>query len=891
MKRFMVLTIFLLLANVISPMMITEPVRAESNESLNIQVLNATDLQAAINSVANDGTIQLAAGTYQAPANGFQVINQNKNFTIRAESPGNVVLDGGGSKPVFRLYNDSLSTNSILFEGIKFANGRSTTNGYAGGVSIERGGATFVNCVFENNRGDQNSAGGGGIFISQGSKVLIVDSTFTSNTARNYGGAIAVEFGSSAYIHNSSFTNNRTNLAGHRPYAAGGAIHVGNSILRVSNSSFQSNQAGYVGGAIYAIGEWNQSGSDVIVANSVFNNNVAQNDPSVPLGAPTEGGAIHAEDLTTARIYFSRFVNNRAMTGGGVNLYRAVVEINELVFLGNQATGPTSGNGFGGAISGISNDTGVDGGTNRRAANLTVRKTFIQGRYGATGSAARVGAGIYITGDGCRAYGGCGISTMDGGAANRASLTLDSVVLADLSANASSNSAGGAVFADLANVAINNSMLLKNEAVVNNSPHGGGLAAIRDSAVTITDTFFVNNYAAKVGGALSLYGSTLNVTNSRFILNSLGDSAYGTAVSSQPCNTNTCGININMTGSIQSSTFTGQTGTIINDEDTTSTPINDLRHNNNTYYVSSAGAKVYIDRFVSAGNLSVAELNAFVASRSGSSTDKGAGNSEQTGTPTLGRLLSVPSAVLQTSPPGETAPIPAYLSFGWSGASASLDGVNQSNRYGWSSSTTGGNHTLSVGGTNFNANLALAPVPAAMFQPGSAGNTLEWSLQSGSYLDGMIDRNIHLGVYPPASGSIAFGSPGRAYRYYAITQQGGVVAIIDTNTPRLSAPVSVFVLIGLNLPSRNISISIRNVGGQTMNWTASSGTPSLLKVLTSSGSTASSDVIKIEVLASSPGTYQGQINVNAGTAGSQTIAVTVLVVNKAVQTFLPVILR
>ena len=70
------------------------------------------------------------------------------------------------------------------------------------------------------------------------------------------GGGLVVHDNARVYVHESTFINNRTNLPTHTETSAGGAIHVGNSILRVSNSHFENNQAGYVGGAIYAIGTW-----------------------------------------------------------------------------------------------------------------------------------------------------------------------------------------------------------------------------------------------------------------------------------------------------------------------------------------------------------------------------------------------------------------------------------------------------------------------------------------------------------------------------------------------------------------------------------------------------------------------------------------------------------
>ncbi|MFN8642845.1 MAG: hypothetical protein U0802_14785 [Candidatus Binatia bacterium] len=171
---------------------------------------------------------------------------------------------------------------------------------------------------------------------------------------------MALEDNSTAYIHNGSFVNNRCNLPNHNPTAAGGGIHVGNSTLRVTNSRFENNQAGYVGGGIYAIGTWTDPvttpRSDVLVVNSTFVGNQALRDASVSLTFPTEAGALHAEDQTSARIVNSRFFFNSANTGGGVNAYRAIVDISDSHFEGNRATGFGGANGFGGAISMISND-------------------------------------------------------------------------------------------------------------------------------------------------------------------------------------------------------------------------------------------------------------------------------------------------------------------------------------------------------------------------------------------------------------------------------------------------------------------------------------------------------------------------------------------------------
>src|SRR6185436_9800345 len=67
------------------------------------------DLQSAIGSVGNGGTIELAAGTYPSPAAGFRIANAGKRFTLRAAPGARVVLDGGGSRPILDFANGDRS--------------------------------------------------------------------------------------------------------------------------------------------------------------------------------------------------------------------------------------------------------------------------------------------------------------------------------------------------------------------------------------------------------------------------------------------------------------------------------------------------------------------------------------------------------------------------------------------------------------------------------------------------------------------------------------------------------------------------------------------------------------------------------------------------------------
>src|SRR5437016_4889273 len=60
-------------------------------------------LQDAIAAVSDGGVIEMAAGTYTAPAGGFTVLDFSKGFTIRAAAGAAVTLSGGNSTDIIRF--------------------------------------------------------------------------------------------------------------------------------------------------------------------------------------------------------------------------------------------------------------------------------------------------------------------------------------------------------------------------------------------------------------------------------------------------------------------------------------------------------------------------------------------------------------------------------------------------------------------------------------------------------------------------------------------------------------------------------------------------------------------------------------------------------------------
>ena len=854
---------------------------------------DAATLQAAVSMVTDGNIIELAAGTYTAPAGGWLLNNLGKGFTIRAASGATVTLSGGGTTNILRQINSALSSGRpIIYQDLIFANGYSTANGIAGGVTLSRAEATFINCVFQYNTGN-HSWGAGGTVVDVDSIAFFFNTTWTGNSDKNYGGGLAITAHAKAYVHNSRFTNNRTNLPNHLNISAGGGIYVADGTLRVSNTRFENNQAGYVGGAIYSYGTWSDAtGSDIIIANCTFENNQAVRDTSVSGSNPTEAGAFHAEDLTTAKIYNSRFITNSAMVGGGVNLYRAEVEIYNSVFQGNRATGTgAAATGFGGAISAISNDTTIDAGVNRRPASLRVDNSLIQGRYASTTTVGQTGGGLYAAGDGNRMYGLNSVSANGTAAQNRATVIVNNVVFydTDVQETTAGTGLGGGIMLDLAYLTMQNSSILNANALGSSSGVGGGMAVFNQSLVAVTDSTFGHNSSQLDGGAIYSQGSSLFLTNCNLIENSA--SRYGGIMYTAPDG----GRNLPMNGTLQTSIFSNNTGApLILDVDNTNGPINDLHYNNNQFYDSGGvNATIYYDT-LSPPFRSASELNSLVINRNNStSTDKGFGNTALASAPKVGKILAIPLQILSTNANGDSAPPTlAYLGYGWSGASATLDGNAVAGNAGVSAAGIG-THTLSVGGTNFTASISQAATPAATLTAnGTSPVTLTWSVTAGTFLEVAMDHGVT--IPSSASGSVQVSPPTDTdYHLYVITKEGGILKSVNSGLPILNVPSAVTVLAGLNYPVNKGYFNIKNDGGSTLQWTATSQTPSLITMDTPSGQTTTQGTIAftLNVGSLSPGNYVGTINVNAGTGGSAVVTVTVKVVGILYKVHLPIITR
>ncbi|MEM4655220.1 MAG: hypothetical protein QXL34_07030 [Thermosphaera sp.] len=850
-----------------------------SSNTINVPGENHLTITQAINQVQDGGIIQISPGNYNEH---IEIIGISKRFTIKASSEGSVTISASGSKGIMVIRN----SGPITIDGINFSNGFSSIDGYGGGVSIDNSIVTIVNCAFIGNKGEQPNAGGGGIFAVNGAKVFIDNTKFEGNTDRNYGGAIAIESGSLAYIIHSAFLSNFVNVKYHLSTSAGGAIHVGNSKLRVASSTFVNNEAGYVGGAIYAIGQWmspyEQPRSDVVISNSLFRSNKARRDSSVTFSLPTEAGAVHGEDQTRIRIFNSRFVENFAEIGGAVNSYRSKIEVYDSVFLKNRALL------FGGAISATSNDTTIDGSINRPNAHLIVERSFIQG-FGWGVSHGESAGGIYISGDTNRQYGNNGVSKIGTSIDNRAYIMVRNVVFFDLDTQVdSSKSHAGALMVDLGDATITNNLFLHNRSV-----SGGAVSLIQDTKAYLLKNIFLHNFAQKYGGALYASGVEITISDSKFVANEIGtignnaNESYGAALFISPMIER----QLSVQGVVQSNVFSENIGLPIYDRDTNSTPINNVKYDNNQFFTSYFYGQVYTNSNAGYCCKTVDQLNTLTISRNGSSTKKCTQNNLALNSPAiLAVIYSSPSTILPTGAIDEQGPIPIYIAYGWSGNihDASVNGATAEGEYGVYQTMLSGEHYIIVNNEKQSIYVENASKPKADFQVFDGKVT--WSLRSGKLLDLAVDQGVD--IIPSTEGQVFVYNYNSQilHRLFIITEEGGIVI----SQPLLSTPQrKVTTLVGLNMPpSQRLGyIPITNKGGGELEYTAKTDSPELIEIINPTGTIEGNGMIKFLVKREELGIYSANITIDAKNAGQTDVEIIVQIVPVIRSIFLPLVVK
>jgi predicted outer membrane repeat protein len=290
---------------------------------------------------------------------------------------GLVTLDGQGTSRI--LYKDwhnpeTVGTVQVTVQNLRFINakapsGGSTGDHSGGAISVGHPGTTLhvINCAFENNgTTDITTADnqGGAIFVHNSYETVISGSTFDGNWAGNGGAFGGIATG--LLVYNSIFTGNeaRDNTAGGIVRGYGGAIHLdgvtnsynpnSNKRVEVCGCTFEGNTA-YRGGGATVVTVSDNKGTRATYQRSTFGDNEVYGRG----GEFGSGGAIyhieddHAGGVGEDNLEISRctFHDNRALRqGGAVWLYiLGQGQIVNSTFEGNTTTVPLGEVGQGGA--------------------------------------------------------------------------------------------------------------------------------------------------------------------------------------------------------------------------------------------------------------------------------------------------------------------------------------------------------------------------------------------------------------------------------------------------------------------------------------------------------------------------------------------------------------
>jgi len=356
--------------------------------------------QAAANSDSGN-TIVFSPSVTDIVFSNTLTITNNKPLTI--DGGTGVTLDGNDTIEVMSVGdNANVTLKNMTIQG-GYTTGDGAGIGSAGRLVIDK-------CTFTNNTAGNEWAGGGGIFIDQGS-ATISNSTFTNNSDTNGGGGGIGIYSGTLNITNCTISNNSggggiynrvgsitisgTTISGNSSSASGGGIDCpyANSSLSITDSTITHNTAHGSGGGIDA------NNGSITLTDCTISDNTANAGDGGGIATPTmtitnclingntasgNGGGIDCPNLTITGATVSN--NTAAGSGGGVYsidiLNGADLTMKNCTINNNQATSGSGGGVYGYDITTISNSTIYDNTTlagNGGGIYITVEYDIVYG--------------------------------------------------------------------------------------------------------------------------------------------------------------------------------------------------------------------------------------------------------------------------------------------------------------------------------------------------------------------------------------------------------------------------------------------------------------------------------------------------------------------------------
>jgi hypothetical protein len=512
-----------------------------------IQQANATPEADTINlTVPGTYKITLAGSGEDANATGdFDILAAGGNQTISNTSGRPVTIDGGGLDRVFDINptfdpNNPAAPFKVTIQGVTIQHGIAAPFGdgtMGGGAIRDTGNASLEldNDVIANNsasgagggilmqntvntpwtltvnnsviRNNHASDAGGGIDTIGSGHVIVTGSQLIGNTCVNQGAAIWLDM-----INNASATLVMTSSLVSRNYAYAGPTGAlgtaGNGAVTIVGTTVSDNYSGSTGGGY---GDENML-ANLTVSNSLFLNNVAvTNGGGIQAGgagttvtitgtafvgntAGGNGGGLFASGGAVT-VTGSRFTENNATNGGGIEDQAATLALSFSQLDNNRAVGDANGNG--GAGGGIDAQTGVTA--------LTVANSLFLNDVASNGGNA-AGGGIDQTIGTLTVTNSQFTGNVSSGFAGAINAASGGTITGSTFNNNRSASTGGAVLVVATRAA---DSLLTNDTFVGNSAGTGGAVWTGGvgNVAFLNNTINGNTATLQGGGVFALVGN------------------------------------------------------------------------------------------------------------------------------------------------------------------------------------------------------------------------------------------------------------------------------------------------------------------------------------------------------------------------------------------------
>ena len=385
-------------------------------------------------------------------------------------------------------------------------------NNYATGPSIG-GGAMYLmvaNVILHQSEFLNNSAScNGGVMYADIANIMITYTTFINNSARaNSGGVILVRELANITITHSKFVNNSAPV--------GGIVTLENNFhatATVAYSHFSKNSAS--GGGIVTVNIVEDSKIEINISHSEFVDNFAKNVGGVVNilndnvgGSPLEAG--YEGCTSTLYIIHSRFINNKAKTGGVIYAEDcpAYVKVTQSIFIENSC----------------SSDGGVMTILENKALSIT-HSEFMSNRAQSAGIAYVNYGHIFIAHskfiNNIALFGGVMLIEL---------IDDIKIVYNRFIQNTATDGHGGVMATTTSNRLIEGDnkfiyrsdtkvIIASNEFVNNTAETNGGVLQISRYKISISYCKFINNLANNDGGVLWSFSNEVEIIGTKFLHN------------------------------------------------------------------------------------------------------------------------------------------------------------------------------------------------------------------------------------------------------------------------------------------------------------------------------------------------------------------------------------